>query len=526
MLSERNVRQPEAQMEQWQKDPFHGWLSHAKSGQPEEGNEKIQEAKVARHLKRLPSFSAEDTKRYEDHREYSVLHQAGADARQRPPGEGGRSHNDQEKRWKDDAFFGWLPGRGSGAEQEHQLHRPLQQARIQRLPSFSEDPELLGIAGKPTAEGVLSVWINGAANLAYGRDSAQHGMRGKPSACVRLKLGGGASKLTATVPADANPRWNTPAMRFEVEAGELLTLEVADLASSSGEAHLFQHFLGQVEVDLAEVVQSQAEQGPGEPVLFRRELQGAQGRSEIEFECLYEPYDDSAAGAAGSPHQQPRRQSARQQQRASGRDLGREREDERSSGREGQRQSERERKQDWNLDWHQDQGRERKQDRQKDRREPPRDRSARFDQDPGPAPPVRSSLRGPMAASGQSFRSSATSDGGQVGVLSVRVLAADNLVNMDTGIMGDVSDPFCAVWLESTGDGQRKRTQTINNNLNPRWNSSPFLFPLYKPDDKLIFEVYNENMLQEHQLLGRLVVPLLKIVQGVLHIYIYIYINK
>ena len=54
------------------------------------------------------------------------------------------------------------------------------------------------------------------------------------------------------------------------------------------------------------------------------------------------------------------------------------------------------------------------------------------------------------------------------GILSVRVIAAYNLVNTDTGLFGDVSDPYVTIRLESQSEKQQKRTQTINNDLNPR----------------------------------------------------------
>ena len=82
----------------------------------------------------------------------------------------------------------------------------------------------------------------------------------------------------------------------------------------------------------------------------------------------------------------------------------------------------------------------------------------------------------PQSSPGQSKRQS--SDMGGLGILSVRIIAAYNLVNADTGILGDVSDPYVTVRLESQSEKQRKRTHTINNDLNPKWNSSPFLFPI------------------------------------------------
>jgi len=335
------------------------------------------------------------------------------------------------------------------------------------------------------------VWVNGAANLAYGSRS---GMRGKPSACAKVKVGHGEAKYTSTIPADANPRWNTPVIRFEVERSDRLRLDVLDLASSGGEAHLHQHFLGQVEVDLAEILDRARDLGMAEPVPFRCELQGTGQRAEIEFECLYEPYDDTQDGQLATTPK-PRRQqtlplsgggpSRQQTLPLSGGGPSRQQTLPPPAG--GPSQS-----------------------------RPPRDsqrhrtREDSFDQDVGGIVSHRTEHLG----SRQSFRSTVTSDMGQLGVLSVRIIAAANLQNLDTGILGDVSDPFVALHLESQGESQRKRTHTINNDLNPHWNSSPFLFPLQREDDKLIFEVYNENMLQANQCLGRLVVPLIQIVRS------------
>lgn len=82
------------------------------------------------------------------------------------------------------------------------------------------------------------------------------------------------------------------------------------------------------------------------------------------------------------------------------------------------------------------------------------------------------------------------------GVLSVRVIAAYDLMNTDTGFFGDVSDPYVTVRLESQSEKQQKRTHTINNDLNPRWNSSPFLFPVelldyFEHESLLLFFLLN-----------------------------------
>lgn len=107
------------------------------------------------------------------------------------------------------------------------------------------------------------------------------------------------------------------------------------------------------------------------------------------------------------------------------------------------------------------------------------------------------------------MHSNASSGGDKIGVLSVRVVAAYNLVNMDSGYLGDVSDPYVTVRLRSQGDRLKpKRTQTIYNDLNPVWNTSPFLFELTEEDDELLLEVFDEDMLTSDDFLGRMTIPL------------------
>jgi len=105
----------------------------------------------------------------------------------------------------------------------------------------------------------------------------------------------------------------------------------------------------------------------------------------------------------------------------------------------------------------------------------------------------------------------------KIGVLSVRIIAAFNLVNSDTGLFGDVSDPFVEMWLGSQSKKDGQKIRTINNDLNPVWNTSPFLFPLTMEDDSLHLEVYDEDMITSHDFLGRLIIPLYNIVHGELN---------
>jgi len=419
VLSELNERNDDGI---WHKDPFHGWLKNDQDGQ-EHGLERIQEARVARELMALPSFQEAEVKRFDDNRDYSGHHRL--ERRERWGGVE-RTAEAPEQRWKEDAFFGWLPGRGPDDARQATLHRPLEQARLNRLPSFSEDPALRGITGRGV--GILRVWINAGFDLAYSEGS---GMKGKPSACVKLKLGRNKEQVTSPVPTTHNPSWNTPPMVFEVESTtDKLLLEVVDLLVGQGESHLHQYFLGRLELEVREVQDLLAqEQLPrGQPLRLQEELHGSQRQARLDFEVLYEPYDTESPGYSRAQ-------------------------------------------------------------------------------------------RTTRALSTASFRSTGSSEAqglgqGQQGMLSVRVVGAYNLVNADSGILGDVSDPYVTLRLGSQPEKQRKRTHTINNDLNPVWNSSPFLFPVYKDDDTLHLEVYDEDTFSSDDFLGRLTVPLYRIICG------------
>lgn len=97
-----------------------------------------------------------------------------------------------------------------------------------------------------------------------------------------------------------------------------------------------------------------------------------------------------------------------------------------------------------------------------------------------------------------------TSGSTRCGVLTVRVVAAYNLVNMDTGVFGDVSDPYVKVALGEV----EKRTHTINNDLNPKWNSHPFLFDVVSKNQVLRLSVWDEDTLSADDPLGKMEIPL------------------
>lgn len=87
-------------------------------------------------------------------------------------------------------------------------------------------------------------------------------------------------------------------------------------------------------------------------------------------------------------------------------------------------------------------------------------------------------------------------------VLTVAVVGASGLRNTDLGLFrrfGDCSDPYVMV---SAGN-QKLWTPTINNDLNPVWNSQWFSFTLGKEDRDVLLEVFDSDFLTSDELLGK-----------------------
>jgi len=91
--------------------------------------------------------------------------------------------------------------------------------------------------------------------------------------------------------------------------------------------------------------------------------------------------------------------------------------------------------------------------------------------------------------------------------LQVQVLSAMNLMNRDSGMFGDVSDPYVTARVGLT----EFRTPTINNSLNPEWavgNSFTFPLPLTEEAGLLSMEVMNDNTVLKEQSLGTLTIDI------------------
>ena len=170
-------------------------------------------------------------------------------------------------------------------EEQHRLRRPLEQARLARLPSFAEGaPELAGVTGRGV--GILTLWINGATNLAYSHGS---GLYGTPSPCVRVTLQGDRrargkrgqeEKITPTIARNRNPQWNTPAMPLEVNSvSDMLQLEVLDLANPRVDEHIHHYFLGRAQLPIERIIAAvhrskNPSRPPGAQVLFLHAMSG------------------------------------------------------------------------------------------------------------------------------------------------------------------------------------------------------------------------------------------------------------
>jgi len=95
--------------------------------------------------------------------------------------------------------------------------------------------------------------------------------------------------------------------------------------------------------------------------------------------------------------------------------------------------------------------------------------------------------------------------------LQVIVHGARNLLNRDTGIFGDYSDPYVVCQV-----GKNKhQTPTVDNNLNPSWSTdNQFNFQLGKKDKTLELQVFNSNTMRADQSLGTTSVDLLTLRPG------------
>lgn len=110
----------------------------------------------------------------------------------------------------------------------------------------------------------------------------------------------------------------------------------------------------------------------------------------------------------------------------------------------------------------------------------------------------RSASNAPALAAARTSRSESPGTAGE-GRLAVRIVSAHELTNKDSGLFGDVSDPYA---VARVGD-QEQKTPVISNNLNPVWAAdNEFIFALGKGDCILDLQVLNANNFLANPSLG------------------------
>jgi len=93
----------------------------------------------------------------------------------------------------------------------------------------------------------------------------------------------------------------------------------------------------------------------------------------------------------------------------------------------------------------------------------------------------------------------------KMGFIQIKIVAAYNLKNTDSGVFGDVSDPFVTVKI---GESEQK-TSTIKNDLNPKWQDGNFFtFDVMTGQNTLELEVFNEKNFSKSDSLGKTTVAI------------------
>jgi len=111
-------------------------------------------------------------------------------------------------------------------------------------------------------------------------------------------------------------------------------------------------------------------------------------------------------------------------------------------------------------------------------------------------PPPPGGFSSPLSVAGLEPVSPTSPTRKTPGTLFVSIQAGHNLMNRDTGILGDVSDPYVVVKLGR----QEFTTPVINNDLNPVWHvDNKFTLQVDK-ESLLELEVKNSNILSDDSL--------------------------
>ena len=90
-------------------------------------------------------------------------------------------------------------------------------------------------------------------------------------------------------------------------------------------------------------------------------------------------------------------------------------------------------------------------------------------------------------------------------------MKAENLVNADSGINGDVSDPYAKIKLGNI----KYKTEIISNSLNPEWNTI-FIFPIDGNADfkDLNIEIFDHDKFKNDANLGNVVIDVYDLIKN------------
>jgi hypothetical protein len=106
-------------------------------------------------------------------------------------------------------------------------------------------------------------------------------------------------------------------------------------------------------------------------------------------------------------------------------------------------------------------------------------------------------------------------DSDSIKTIRIDVVEARDLINVDSGILGDVSDPYVEIYVGGLRS-QLQRTKVIKNNLNPVWNET-FDLRMFDPMHTIIvLQTWDKNKVSKDVPLGETAIALehLHLVRG------------
>ena len=94
-------------------------------------------------------------------------------------------------------------------------------------------------------------------------------------------------------------------------------------------------------------------------------------------------------------------------------------------------------------------------------------------------------------------------------------ISCQKLIDLDT--INGVTDPLCKLFIRGSEESEwifDEMTETKNNDLNPQFNKALTINYYFEKNQYLKFEIYNANMGDEHQFLGKVETTVAKIMSS------------